>query len=71
MLAEKTEEHEKMFKADKEAVYFLSDKELLEKIIFLNKNPAIRDEIAKNGFEKCMRSKMSYSDSLKIILENF
>ena len=70
MLAEKTNEHEQMFESNKEAVYFSSDEELLHKINFLKSNPKIRNEIAKNGFDRCMNSKMSYPDRLKIILEN-
>ena len=70
MLAERTDEHIKMFEEDKEAVYFSSDNELLEKINYLINNEHVRDEIAKNGYRKCMKSKMSYIDRLNVILEN-
>lgn len=69
MLAERTDEHEKMFKDNVEAVYFSSDEELLEKVHYLNKNPEIRNEIAKNGHKRCKQSKMSYPERLKIILD--
>ena len=70
MLAERTDEHETMFKNNIEAVYFSSDRELLDQVKYLNNNPKIRDQIAQNGYERCMKSKMSYPDRLKVIIEN-
>ena len=70
MLAERTEEHIDMFEEGKEAVYFSSNQELLDQINFLKNNPDIRNQIAKNGYDKCLKSKMSYADRLKEILEN-
>ena len=70
MLAERTNEHLRMFEEWKEAVYFSSDKELLEKINYLMKNKRVRDKIAKNGYKKCKYQKMSYNDRLKTILKN-
>lgn len=70
MLAERTDEHERMFKDNVEAVYFSSDTELLDRINYLKNNPQTRNQIAKNGYERCMKTKMSYPDRLKIILEN-
>ena len=70
MLAERTEEHQKMFEEDKEAVYFSSNEELLEKIKYLLENPDKRNEISSNGYKKCIESQMSYTDRLKTILKN-
>ena len=70
MLAERTDEHLAMFEEDKEAIYFSSDNELLEKINYLLDNENHRHCVAANGYKKCIESKMSYVDRLNIILDN-
>lgn len=69
MLAEKTQEHLDLFEEDREAVYFSSNEELLEKIKYYLKNKKERIEIANNGFLRCKNSGYSYDDSVKIILK--
>lgn len=55
MLAERTEEHERLFVPDVEVAFFSSDEELIEKAIYYLRNPDLRIKIAKAGFEKCIK----------------
>lgn len=54
MLAERSFEHDFMFKENKEADYFDSKVELLKKTKFYLKNEKLREEIALAGHRKCM-----------------
>ncbi|MES9959404.1 MAG: glycosyltransferase [Sedimenticola sp.] len=68
MLAERTNEHTRLFKEDEEAAYFESDEELLDKVnLFLNDDDK-RKSIARRGFERCLKSGYSNSDGLKQML---
>ena len=70
MVAEQTEEHLGLFEADKEAVFFKNDTELLHKVKALLTNPRRRIEIAKNGLQRCLDSGYSYDDlARKLIYE--
>lgn len=74
MLAERTEEHQTLFKEGKEAEFFSNNEELLDKTRFYLSNPNSRKKIALAGRERCERSGYSYETILsKIILslENF
>jgi len=68
MLAERTEEHLKLFKEGIEAVYFESKEELLEKVKFYLKNVKLADQIKKNGYEKCINSKYNFDEMIRKIL---
>ena len=68
MIAERTNEHLKLFNEDKEAVYFSSKKELLEKVKYYLKYEEKRKEIAKAGYRKTISSKYSYDDRVEEIL---
>lgn len=59
MLAERTPEHESMFLEDKEAAFFGSDDELIEKVKYYLHNPTIRQSIARSGYERCLRDHSS------------
>ena len=52
MLAERTEDLQKMFKEDEEACFFSSNEELLEKVQWLLANPERREAIAKAGLRR-------------------
>lgn len=52
LLAENSKEQQNFFVADKEAVYFSSTKELVQKIKFLLANPDVLDEIRLAGLAK-------------------
>lgn len=68
MLAERTNEHIDLFEEDKEAVYFGTNEELLQKVNYYLINEQERLRISKNGYDKCLNNKYSYDDIvIKII----
>ncbi|WP_405292403.1 glycosyltransferase [Algibacter sp. Ld11] len=70
MLAERTVEHLSLFEENKEAMYFESDPELLQKIQNLLENDTLRSEIVKNALNRCKVSGYSYQDlAKKLVLE--
>lgn len=68
MLAERTDEHLALFEDRKEAVYFSSDSDLLEKTKYYLNNENARNLIAKAGRERCMASGYSFHDRLSWML---
>lgn len=56
MLAERTKEHEMMFKEGKEADFFSSDDELLEKCRFYLQHEDVRKRVAEAGRKRCIES---------------
>lgn len=68
MLAERTEEHLALFEEGKEAEYFASYDELLDKCRYYLKHENERQRIAKNGRERCVSSGYSNKERLKSIL---
>ena len=56
MMAERTDEHLSLFEENKEAVYFSSNKELLEKCLYYLENEEIRSKIAVAGRERAVAS---------------
>ena len=70
MLAERTEEHHELFEEDKDAVYFGSDEELLDKVSYYLSHDAERQRIAKAGYERVTAGANTYQDRLKQILES-
>ena len=68
MLAERNKEHLRLFKENKEAVFFDSKEELLEKIKYYLKHEKEREKIAEAGYRRCISSGYSYKDRLKYML---
>jgi spore maturation protein CgeB len=69
MLAERTEEHLELFEEGKEAEFFGSNQELLEKVGYYLKNAAARQAIARAGRERCLKSGYSNQERLRQILK--
>ncbi|WP_324024076.1 glycosyltransferase [Maribacter sp. BPC-D8] len=69
MAAERTEEHLELFKENKEAVYFSSDKELLKLCNFYLSNENERKMIADAGLKRCLTSGYSNENTIKKMLE--
>jgi spore maturation protein CgeB len=68
MLAERTSEHLEMFEEGKEADFFGSDGELIDKVKYYLKNEAERQRIARAGRERCLRSGYSNHERLNEVL---
>lgn len=69
MLAERTDEHLRLFEEDKEAVYFSSNEELLEKVRYYLEHEEERKAIALAGRQRCLDSGYSHHDRLRFMLE--
>ena len=68
MLAERTEDHLRLFEEGKEAEFFEKNEELLQKVRYYLSHEAERNQIAKAGRERCLRSGYSYHERGKEIL---
>jgi spore maturation protein CgeB len=69
MLAERTDEHLSLFEDGKEAVFFDSDSELLEKARYYFAHEDERERIARAGRERCFASGYSFHDRLSWMLK--
>jgi spore maturation protein CgeB len=69
MLAERSAEHLELFEEGKEAEFFGSDAELLEKVKYYLIHETARRQIARAGRDRCLRSGYSNHERLKIILK--
>jgi spore maturation protein CgeB len=69
MLAERTEEHQRLFTEGQEAEFFANDEELIAKIGYFLDHPEERLLIARGGYKRCIRDHYSYADRLNNLLE--
>jgi hypothetical protein len=68
MLAERTEEHLRLFREGVEAEFFGSDDELLDKVRYYLDHSDARRRIATAGQERCVRGRYSYSERIRDML---
>ena len=68
MLAERTGEHLRLFEEGKEAAYFGSNEELLEKVRYYLDHEGERRGIASAGRKRCLDSGYSHHERLKYML---
>ena len=63
LLADRTEEHQEFFEEGREAEFFASSEELLDKVKFYYSNEFSRERIARAGYERCIRGGYAYCAS--------
>jgi spore maturation protein CgeB len=68
MLAERTGEHEEMFGEDREAVFFSTPAELMDKVRFYVRHDNLRREIAERGRGRVTGMRNTYADRLTELL---
>lgn len=69
MLAERTDEHLALFEEGKEAEFFGSNEELLDKVKYYLSHPDQRKRIAAAGRQRCLRSGYSNLDRMREMLK--
>jgi spore maturation protein CgeB len=69
LLADRTEEHQAFFEEGREAEFFASSEELLDKLRFYCGNESSRERVAKAGYERCIRDKYAYVHRLSTTLD--
>ena len=69
LLADRTEEHQEFFKEGKEAEFFASPEELLDKVKFYCSNESARKRVAEGGYKRCIEAGYAYVHRLSTALE--
>jgi len=69
LLADRTDEHQEFFEEGKEAEFFASCEELLDKVRFYCNNESARMGVADRGYKRCIESQYAYVHRLRNALE--
>jgi spore maturation protein CgeB len=68
LLADRTDEHQAFFAEGKEAEFFASDEELVDKVKFYTTNESARLSIAQAGYRRAVDSRYAYVHRLRAAL---
>jgi len=68
LLAERTEEHQRLFREGEEAAFFADDRELLDKVRHYLSHEDERARIAEAGLRRCREHGYSYESQLMTVL---
>lgn len=69
LLADRTAEHQEFFDEGKEAEFFDTSEELVDKIRFYCSNESARQQVAKAGYNRCVDGKYAYVHRLQSVLD--
>jgi spore maturation protein CgeB len=69
LLADRTGEHQEFFEEGKEAEFFGSADELLDKVQFYGRNESARAAVAAAGYRRCIEGNYAYVHRLSTALE--
>ena len=69
LLADRTDEHREFFEEGKEAEFFSSEPEFLDKVKFYSSGEPARARIAEAGYRRCIEGRYAYVHRLKNVLE--
>ncbi len=70
LLADRTQEHQEFFEEGKEAEYFGSKEELLDKALFYTKNERSRATVARAGRQRCIDGRYAYVDRMAQVMDS-
>ena len=71
LLADRTDEHREFFEEGKEADFFGSEEEFLDKVTFYRDNESTRAGIAAAGYRRCIEGHYAYVHRLRDVLDRF
>jgi spore maturation protein CgeB len=70
LLADRTDEHREFFEEGKEAEFFGTEEELVDKAEYYSRKDADRLRLAGAGYQRCIRGKYSYIHRLHAVLSS-
>lgn len=69
MIADRTDEHQEFFTEGKEADFFSTPEELVDKVRYYLRNEQVREKIAWAGYRRCVDSGYAYQHRVREVLQ--